>query len=434
MNYSALFNWTGRKLNLPKRHKKTAIAFLLFLMVSARKHTQQAAAEFSGLSRSCFSKFLKKHRDLAVTKLCELSKKQAKQFGKNIRFMADGKLPWKIAIIIDATLQRRASLHSGNVKKFNHGNGFVIGHQWTNIVLFVNDLLIPLKPIPFYTKAYCRKHKLTYRTEHQRIVEYLADLDLAQYFCRYDPKKVVVLGDSGYDDKKIEKTIADKGWTYLIALKNKRSVKTLKEYADTPKSSGWHQIERFFKDRRRIKWIPVFFPKNSPKEKRMQVRARRITGYLKYVGKAQLICSEMKQRRKQRRKHFACNDLKATLLQILLAYRIRWQIELFHKKIKMFLGFEDVATKSFDSVVSHVHWVYCAYILLHSHPPGIPKTLKPVEEKQQLIMVSYQNRQISSMLQVLSQFNGIDRLKKQLREALDAPITCQNPIFSGFAW
>ena len=246
MNYSALFNWTGRKLNLPKRHKKTAIAFLLFLMVSARKHTQQAAAEFSGLSRSCFNKLLKNHRDLAVTKLCELSKKQAKQFGKNIRFMADGKLPWKIAIIIDATLQRRASLHSENVKKFNHGNGFVIGHQWTNIVLFVNDLLIPLKPIPFYTKAYCRKHKLTYRTEHQRIVEYLADLDLAQYFCRHDPKKVVVLGDSGYDDKKIEKTIADKGWTYLIALKNKRSVKTLKEYADTPKSSGWHQIERFF--------------------------------------------------------------------------------------------------------------------------------------------------------------------------------------------
>jgi hypothetical protein len=420
MNYSTLFNWTGRKLNLPKRLKKATIAYLLFLMVSARKHTQQGAAEFSGLSKSSFSKFLKNHRDLAVTKLCELSKKQAKQFGKDIRFMADGKLPWKIAIIIDATLQRRTSLHSQNVKKFNHGNGFVIGHQWTNIVLFVNDLLIPLEPIPFYTKAYCRKHKLTYQTEHQRIVKYLDDLDLRQYIGPHDPKQVLVLGDSGYDDKKIEKTIASKGWTYLIALKNKRSIKTLKEYANTPKSSGWHQIERFFKNHRRIKWITVFFPKNSPKEKkRTEVRARQITGYLRHAGKAQLICSEMKTRRKQRRKHFACNDLKATLLQILLAYRIRWQIELFHKKIKMFLGFEDVAPKFFDSVVSHVHWVYCAYILLHSHPPGIPKTLKSVEEKQQLIMTSYQNRKISSMLQVISQFNGVDRLKKQLREALE---------------
>lgn len=39
----------------------------------------------------------------------------------------------------------------------------------------------------------------------------------------------------------------------------------------------------------------------------------------------------------------------------------------------MFLGFEDVVTKWFVSVMAHVHWVYCAYILLHSHPPGSPE-------------------------------------------------------------
>jgi hypothetical protein len=421
MNYSILFNWTDRKLNLPKRLKNITIAYLLFLMVSTRKHSLLATAKFSNLSRSSFSKLLKNHRDLAVTKLCELSKKQAKQFGKNIGFIADGSLPWKIAIIIDATLQRRTSLHAQNVKKFNHGKGFVVGHQWTNIVLFVNDLLIPLNPIEFHTKAYCREHNLTYQTEHQKVVEYLTNLDLEQYVGSHDPKQVLVLGDSGYDDKKIEKTISGKGWTYVIALKKKRSVKTLKEYDDTPKSKGWHQIEQFFKDHRRIKWITVFFPKNSPKEKRMEFRARRITGYLRYVGKAQLICSEFKAGRKGRRKHFACNDLKATLRQILIAYRIRWQIELFHKTIKMFLGFEDVAPKSFDSVVSHVHWVYCAYILLHSHPPGIPKNIKSVEEKQQMIMRSFKNRQISSMLQVMSQINGVDRLKNELRKAFECP-------------
>jgi hypothetical protein len=36
--------------------------------------------------------------------LDELSKKQSRQFAKSIRFLADGKLPWKIAIIIDATI------------------------------------------------------------------------------------------------------------------------------------------------------------------------------------------------------------------------------------------------------------------------------------------------------------------------------------------
>jgi hypothetical protein len=48
---------------------------------------------------------------------------------------------------------------------------------------------------------------------------------------------------------------------------------------------------------------------------------------------------------------------------------MRWRIEIFHKEVKMFLGFEDVATRTFESVKAHVHWVYCAYILLHSHPP-----------------------------------------------------------------
>ena len=428
MNYSALFSWMERKLNLPKRLENVTIAYLLFLMVSTRKHTLQAAAKFSNLSKSSFSKLLKNHPEFSATKLCELSKKQAKQFGRNIGFMADGKLPWKIAIIIDATLQNRSSLHTQNVQKFNHGNGYGIGHQWTNIVLFINDLLIPLPPIEFHTRSYCRKHKLSYRTEHQRVIEYLVDLDLKQYIGPHDPKQVLVLGDSGYDDKKIEKTISNKGWTYVIALKKKRSIKTLKEYIDTPKSKGWRQIEQFFKKHRRIKWITVFLPKNSPKDKRTEVRARQITGYLRHVGKAQLICSEIKQRRKQRRKHFACNDLKATLRQILSAYRIRWEIELFHKKIKMFLGFEDVATKSFDSVISHVHWVYCAYILLHSHPPGMPKTLKSIEEKQQMITNSYKNKQISSILQLMSQINGVDRLKSELREAFKAPEYSQSLI------
>jgi hypothetical protein len=330
MDYSTLFSWTSRKLNLSKRLKNITIAYLLFLMISARKHSLQAAAEFSNLSKSGFSKLLKNHPDLAVTKLCELSKKQARQFGRNIGFMAAGKLPWKIAVIIDATLQRRASLHAENVKRFNHGKGFVVGHQWTNIVLFVNDLLIPLKPIEFHTKAYCRKHELTYRTEHQRVVEYLNNLDLEQYVGRHDPKQVVVPGDSGYDDKKIEKTISGKKWTYVIALKKKRSIKTLKEYSDTPKSKGWHQIGQFFKNHRRIKWLTVCFPKNSPQKKRTEVRARQITGYLRYVGKAQLICSEFKERRKGRRKHFACNDLKATLQQILMVYRVRWEVEIDH--------------------------------------------------------------------------------------------------------
>jgi hypothetical protein len=418
MNYSAFSRWVERKLNITRRLKTVAIAYVIFLMTSCSKHSCTAAAEFANTNKSNFSKFLKNHCELAAYKLDELSKKQAKQFSKSIELLANGKLPWKIAIIIDATLQRRSSLHAQNVKRFNHGNGFVIGHQWTNIVLFFNDTLIPLPPIGFYTKAYCRKHNLKYQSEHQKVIEYLKKLELKDYIGAYDPKQVVVLTDSGYDDKDIEKTIASKGWTYIVALKKKRSVKTEKQFANTPKSKGWDQVQQLFNKHRRLKWVTVFLPKNSSKEKRKEFRTRQTIGYLRDVGKAQLVCSEFAKRPKGRRKYLASNDLTAAPEKILIGYRIRWEIEIFHKMTKMFLGFEDVATKSFESVISHVHWVYCAYILLNYHPPDMPETMKSIADKQRLITQSVKKREASRMLQQLSQINGAKRLKFELRKVL----------------
>jgi hypothetical protein len=93
---------------------------------------------------------LKAHSPVAVYTLESLSKNQAKQVAQARQKLQE--LPWHIAIVVDSTLQRRASLHPENAKTFNHGQGFVVGHQWTNIVLLPNDLLIPLRPIPFYSQ------------------------------------------------------------------------------------------------------------------------------------------------------------------------------------------------------------------------------------------------------------------------------------------
>ena len=132
------------------------------------------------------------------------------------------------------------------------------------------------------------------------------------------------------------------------SFKKTRSVKSENEYSNTPKSKGWSQIAQFFKNHRRIKWQTVRVPTNSAKRKRMEFRIRQIIGYLRYVGKVQLICSEFRKRPDGRRKYLACNDLKAKARHILIGYRIRWAIEIFHKKVKMFLGFEEVAPKCFD--------------------------------------------------------------------------------------
>jgi len=419
MNYREFFNQVTQKIGIAKRLSTVAAIYIIFLMLPVRKHTLEAAATFAHSTKSRFSKFLKNHKILAIYTLNELSKKQARQFAGIIENLKD--LPWKIAIIIDATTQNRSSLHPENSQRFNHGKGFIIGHQWTDIVLFFNGLIIPLVPIPFYTKNFCKQKGIVYRTANEVLVEYINDIELVKIIGDHSPKDIVVLADSGYDDKKIENIILKKGWDFIIALKCSRGVKSVFEYKNTPKSGGWAKIADFFWRQRRLKWVTIrIFVTKSSKRKRMDFRVRQTAGYLKNVGKVRLVCSEFKKRPDGRRKFLACNNLKVTARQIIIGYRLRWKIEIFHKEVKMFLGFEDVATISFDAVMAHVHWVYCAYILLNSQLPGIPTDMKSMAEKQKRAGQIVENKEKSRVMQLLTQFNGVDRFKTELRQALTA--------------
>jgi len=210
MNFTKFKGQLLNQISVNKRLKVVCLWYLVFLMLSVRKHSLTAAARFSGLRTSQFSRFLKNHPDVAVYQLDQLSKKQARRFSSAIKSLSAGQVPWQVAILIDSTIQHRCSLHSDNVKRFNHGKGFQIGHQWTNIVLLINDKLIPLPPIPFYTKSYCRKHRMTYKTENALVVEYIEKLNLIEYIGDHRSKQVVVLADSGYDDRKIENAILKK--------------------------------------------------------------------------------------------------------------------------------------------------------------------------------------------------------------------------------
>lgn len=244
MRFYILWAWMIKNVGIKLRNQLVCIWYILSLMVETRKHSLNYAAALSGLNKAQFSKFLSTHYNVAAYTLESLSKKQAKAFSKNFKKLVS--LPWSIIIMIDSTLHKRSTLKTENSKKFNHGNGYVIGHQWTNIVLYINGIIIPLPPIPFYSKSYCRKEKIKYKTEHDRIVEYLEILNLEEYIGPHMSQDVVVLADSGYDAKKIQNIIIQKGWHFIIALKSHRGIKSEAQYAKTPKSSGWNKVSEFF--------------------------------------------------------------------------------------------------------------------------------------------------------------------------------------------
>ena len=224
--------------------------------------------------------------------------------------------------------------------------------------------------------------------------------------------------DSGYDNKQIETAIADKQWQFIIALNKTRSVKSQTLYLSTPKSKQWGSVALFFRNHRRLKWKTIRIMTNGTKRKRMEFRIRDTIGYLRYVGQVQLVCSEPRKRPDGRRKYLACNDLRVTARQIMIGYRLRWAVELFHKTTKQHLGFEDVATSGFDSVMSHVHWVYCAYILLHMSPPGVSSEVKSLGRKQRQLRQFLDNQEKRGVIQKLTQIGGVQRYKDELRQAL----------------
>jgi len=407
-----------RQVEVHTRLRQVCLWYLLSIMVETRKHSLDFAAILSGLHKAQFCRLLQDHHGLAAYTLERLSQRHAKQYAPVVEQLES--LPWKAALLIDLTAQRRSSLKAENVQRFNHGQGYIIGHQWTNILLIFNGILIPLPPIPFYTKSYCRQQGLEYRTEHQRLIDYLAALNLEAYLGRHRPHEVVVIADSGYDDRHVEKIIVRQGWHFLLALKSTRGVKSTRQEETTTRSTGWSQIALFFRHQRRLAWKTVRLQTTGPtRRKRMEFRLRHTPGTLRYVGAVQLVCSEWKKKRPDgRRTYLACTDLKATPRQILIGYRLRWRVELFHKTIKMHLGFEHVAATHFHSVSAHVHWVYAAFLLLQALPPDTSEKTPTIPHQQQRIRTIIDHKETARILQRLTQFGGVEHHKTVLKQAL----------------
>ena len=150
--------WIKRRIAVRQRLERMCTRSLLFLMVVTTKHALEEAARFSGLPTSLFATLLQSHAKVAIPTLEHLSKTQARQCAKTLA-RVNG-LPWKILILIDSTLQHRASLHPENATTCNHGQGYVIGHPWTTLVLVLGNMLMPLRPIPFSSKRYGQTHAL----------------------------------------------------------------------------------------------------------------------------------------------------------------------------------------------------------------------------------------------------------------------------------
>jgi DDE family transposase len=411
--------WITRQLAVRQRRERICTRYLLVLMVMTTKHSRAEAARFAGRQTSLFSHLLQSHAKGAITTRENLSKTPARQDAQALQRVQG--LPWKIVILIDRTRQPRASLHPANPQTFTPGTGEVMGHPWTNIVLVVGDILMPLKPIPFESKRDCQTHDLASQSAHERVVAYRDALDREVSLGADDRREVRVLTASGYDEKKIETAIVAKGWTCISAFRKTRRVKAQARALRTPTSQQWCPLDTFCRRHRRLKWNTMRLATRGTTRTRMDLRLRHPSGSLRSVGQVELVCSARRNRPEGRRTSLACHDLRATARHIVTGYRRRGAVELFHQCVKQHLGFEDVAPHGFDAVISHVHWVYCAESLLHLSPPGLSPGSQSLGDKPRALQQGLADQEKRQLLQKLTQIGGVQRDKDELRQALAGP-------------
>lgn len=409
-----------RLLKVPPRLQNVVSAYLLMLMLEVAKHSQTCAEMISGMDQSQFSRFLKGHGDLAVQSLQALAKAAASKLAKGRKPLVPG-VDWTVGILYDATLHPRSSLHVENAQRFNHGQGFVVGHQWTNVILYVNGRVIPLPPIPFWSKNECKRRRVPYKTEHERLREYMEALNLAELVGPYDPEEVVVMGDSGYDDKKLQAAILARGWDFLGALKVARGTKTSVEH-ETGKAT-WRRVDDlFWAARKQAPWQTVRVAVDGGK-KRRKFRARKLVGRLKGIARdVALVCSEKSGG--TGRRYFACSRARLDVGAIVRAYTKRWEIELFHRASKHQFGLLDAGVHNFDSLTAHIHWVYCAYLLAHELEIDGAETL--LDKQRRLTKLAAQGpweERLRRIIAAKNQFGGRERQESLLAAALQDAMT-----------
>lgn len=404
-------------LKISAQLKNVVSAYLFSLALHTPGHTQTFASEVSGLNKSQFSRLLSKHGILAKSSLLALSQDMARIESCNRKpLIVDS--PWTIGIIIDSTLHGRSSLHVHNAQRFNHGQGFVIGHQWTNVVLTIGEEIIPLPPIPFLSKNECKKRGIAYRTEHELVIEYLDQLNLNQWVGVHDPSEILVLMDSGYDDKEIQNTIISRGWDFICSLKCNRSTKSVHN-SDRRTSQGWKQIRELFRlNRKYAPWETVrTHSASKKKQKRKTFRLRRIEGFIRGILiPVVLICS--KKSRGKGNVYFACSNLTMSTRSISLGYAIRWRVELFHRDSKQHLGMMDAGVHNFESLVSHIHWVYCAYLLLKRQNLEDKQKGSSILQRQKILTKKWESQRYKHIIQLSTRFDGVTAIKSHCYEVL----------------
>lgn len=217
----------------------------------------------------------------------------------------------------------------GSKKIGNHI--FLVG-----MFVFHDGTRVPLRPRLQKNKKSAGKD---YKTQNEIVADMLRGVDFA--------KDLIVLADSFYLSKTFTEAILEKGHHYVIAAKSNRVVVENK----IERQLQAYVIEEDILSRLRKITFESLRSQGRERCKRYSACKRALT--IKNLGDVAVVFSRKYRKRGAELKMFVSSLIDAPLQDLMEYYDIRWEIEVFFRELKSYLGFEACRM---NSSVAHENW------------------------------------------------------------------------------
>jgi SRSO17 transposase len=280
-------------------------------------------------------------------------------------------------LLIDGTCTKRGGFTKiANARQYVHKGKKSRGKS-TKAHSFVMGLLItdtgvriPVPRKSYYTRAYCRKHRKKYKSQQALAALMIQELRMPE------DVELIVIADEYFEGTLLWNVCGELGHTWIVPVDSRRCFanergrcvkKTLHArgkalprtaYRETVLARGKEDTASF-----RRYWTR----RANPKEKR-RFRVAHEVREVASLGTALVVYSwknpVYRPRRDERGETFkvlVTNAVSLTGEEVVEWYDVRWQIELYFRELKCYLGLCDYAGQDFQAFERHVDLVMIAF-------------------------------------------------------------------------
>lgn len=234
------------------------------------------------------------------------------------------------------------------------------------LVITPTGLRLPLWR-PYYTEDYCARHGRRYAKQTELAAHLIEQLRV--------PKgaDVVVLGDTAFDANALLATCARRHFTFIVAMNGDRVLAEERQTKVTELAARWTAQDYTplrltpgkgrYEAQRRAAVCRVGLTRKS---RTFWVHHEDLVVH--NVGTARVLYSTMHEpvagQAVKPQKVLLSNDPRRSVAALVELYDLRWQIELFFKELKSFLGLARYRVSDFRSVEGWVSLVVLAFAYL----------------------------------------------------------------------